>query len=898
MKLLRSSLYRLVTGLVGLWLTSIVLHAQQTITATAGQVGVAYSYQVNSSATPPVQYGATGLPAGLAINASSGLITGTPTTPGTVVGSVSVTSGGQTNNANISITIAAAANTSLITSSTTATGTVGTAFSYTITASNSPTSYNITGLPAGLTANTTTGVISGTPTAAGSSSISLSANNSGGTGAAVTLSLTVGAPASAPVISSATAASVAVSSAFSYSITASNTPTSFAASGLPTGLSVDTATGAITGTPTVAGVYTVGLSATNGSGTSATVNLTLTVGALSSITSANTSTGAVGVAYTYTATANPAATSFNISGLPAGLTANTTTGVISGTPSFAGVATVNLSANNATGTGAVLALTLDIGNRPVISSSTSASGTTGSAFTYAITASNSPTSYNATGLPAGLTVNTSTGVISGTPTVAATSTVALTATNAYGTSSTVNLSLSVAAPSSGGGAPVITSATSATAVANVAFTFAVQTSPSATSYTLGGTIPTGLSINTSTGLISGTVTQTGTYTMSVTATNGSGSATGALVLTVNARPTITGQPQSASVAIGGSVVLSVTATGTPTLTYQWRKNGTAIAGATTTLLTLVNFQVGDAGSYSVDVTNASGTTSSQAAAIGIAATAKTTGAATELQANVRHPNGNVYDQVLLTGTSATVTSDTAQVTRISFIDLNDDIVQVEFSGAGTLTLTLENASGPAAPVKYNQPAVSYMKGHASLVITGADETSFVTVFSVGRMTAYDPTGVYDITKAPGTGNDPALNGNPIFKSTETYDGVADIGLISIATINGKFGGIRAANAGFFRASGLTGVSAPGVAVQGPVYLGDVTADSEATGVMIFGSTTDVRITGGDLLQLNGRAVRVDGITRVNFTAGTKSSGSTLPVQTNKARLEQNGIDVTSQLVPP
>ena len=884
MKLLRSSLYRLVTGLVGLWLTSIVLHAQQTITATAGQVGVAYSYQVNSSATPPVQFGATGLPAGLAINASSGLITGTPTTAGTVVGSVSVASGGQTNSANISIAIAAAANTAVISSPTTASGTVGTAFNYNAAASNSPTSYNISGLPAGLSANTTTGVISGTPTAAGTSSISLSANNAGGTGASVTVTLTVAPPAAAPVISSNTSASVAVGAPFSYTIAASNTPTSFAASGRPLGVNLDTATGALSGTPTVAGVYTIGMSATNAGGTSSTVNLTLTVGSLSSVTSASSGVGAVGVAYTYNTTASPAATSFNISGLPAGLTGNTTTGVISGTPTFAGVANVSLSANNATGTGPVLTLTLDIGNRPVISSSTSASGTTGSAFTYAITASNSPTGYNATGLPAGLAVNTSTGVISGTPTVAATSTVALTATNAYGTSSTVNLSLSVAAPSSGGGgggggAPVITSAGSASAITTVAFTFAVQASPAATSYSLSGTVPTGLSINTSTGVISGTVTQTGTYNMSVTATNGSGSATRALVLTVNSRPTITSQPQSASVAIGGSVNLSVAATGTPTPTYQWRKNGTAIAGATGTSLSLSNFQVSDAGSYAVDLTNITGTVSSQAAAIGVLSTAKVVGGGVVVPGgeDIRHPNGNIYDQVLLTGTSATVTADSSQVTRISFIDLNDDIVQVEFSGAGTLTLTLENASGPAAPVKYNQPSVTYMKGHASLVITGADETSFLTVFSVGTLTAVNQT---------------------LFPDGTTYDGIADIGLVSIASTNGRFGGIRTSNAGFFRASGLTGINAPGVAVDGPTFIGDITADADATGVMIFGSTTDVRITGGDLLQLNGRAVRVDGITRVNFTAGTKSSGATLPVQTNKARLEQNGTDVTSQLVTP
>ena len=52
---------------------------------------------------------------------------------------------------------------------------------------------------------------------------------------------------------------------------------------------------------------------------------------------------------------------------------------------------------------------------PVITSSSTATGTQGTAFSYQIAASNSPTTYAAAGLPAGLSVSTTTGLISGTP---------------------------------------------------------------------------------------------------------------------------------------------------------------------------------------------------------------------------------------------------------------------------------------------------------------------------------------------------------------------------------------------------------------------------------------------------------------------------------------------------
>ena len=84
----------------------------------------------------------------------------------------------------------------LITSPLSATAAAGSAFNYQITANNSPTSYNATGLPSGLLVNKASGAITGTPTKAGTSTVTLNAINSGG---AATASLTIKVSAAAGV---------------------------------------------------------------------------------------------------------------------------------------------------------------------------------------------------------------------------------------------------------------------------------------------------------------------------------------------------------------------------------------------------------------------------------------------------------------------------------------------------------------------------------------------------------------------------------------------------------------------------------------------------------------------------------------------------------------------------
>jgi MYXO-CTERM domain-containing protein len=80
-------------------------------------------------------------------------------------------------------------------------------------------------------------------------------------------------------------------------------------------------------------------------------------------------------------------------------------------------------------------------------------------------------------------------------------------------------------------------------------------------------------------------------------------------------PTITTQPQSQSVTVGANVVLSVVATGKPNPTYQWNKNGSAIAGATDTTFSITGAQTSNAGNYTVTVTNSVGSVTSNTATL-------------------------------------------------------------------------------------------------------------------------------------------------------------------------------------------------------------------------------------------------------------------------------------------
>jgi hypothetical protein len=105
------------------------------------------------------------------------------------------------------------------------------------------------------------------------------------------------------------------------------------------------------------------------------------------------------------------------------------------------------------------------------------------------------------------------------------------------------------------------------------------------------------------------------FTVTVTASSVSVTSSAA-TLTVNVSPSITTQPASKTVIAGQTATFSVTAAGTATLTYQWKKNGTAIGGATSASYTTPATTTSDSGAqFTVTVTNIAGNVTSNAATL-------------------------------------------------------------------------------------------------------------------------------------------------------------------------------------------------------------------------------------------------------------------------------------------
>ena len=356
--------------------------------------------------------------------------------------------------------------------------------------------------------------------------------------------------------------------------------------------------------------------------------------------------------------------------------------------------------------------------------------------------------------------------------------------------------------------------------------------------------------------------------------------------------TITNQPTSQEVQSGSTVALSVAASGDD-LTYQWYTGNSGdtdnpLNGATSS--TFTTSALSQSTSFWVLVANVGGSTNSDTAVITIAAPAVPLvleGSGDIVGEDIQHPNGNIFDQVLLTGESIRLQARSNQITRVSFMDEDEDIVQVEFSGTGTFTVTLDPVTFlPAAlPPRYNQE-VMYVTGKPSVVIDGADANTFLSIFTVGSINAVNQA---------------------LFPEGQVYDAQADVTLVEVINSTGM-GGMQLSNTVFSGSMGNVGVDARGVPIAVRLTIGDIDTSGDAVPYLLFddgsftvpASNSGLRITGGNLAQTNGASivVAVSGSTTPSFESlitqnNFKSDNTPQPTQSIVATYaNENGDEFT------
>ncbi len=574
---------------------------------TTGEVGMAFNSGplTISGGTAPYTYSIVGtLPAGLTLNTTTGAITGTPTASGTFSVKVTDASGATATSCAITINPPLSVTCAAVT-----TGEVGVAFNsgpISIVGGTAPYTYSIIGtLPAGLTLNATTGAVTGTPTASGTFSVQVKdASGATGTACAITINARLSVTCAAVTIGEA---GVAFNSG-PMTISGGTAPYTYSIVGtLPAGLTLNTTTGAITGTPTASGTFSVQVKDASGAtGTACAI----TINAALSVTCAAVTTGEAGVAFNsgpMTISGGTAPYTYSIVGtLPAGLTLNTTTGAITGTPTASGTFSVQVKdASGATGTACAITINAALS----VTCAAVTTGEAGVAFNsgpMTISGGTAPYTYSIIGtLPAGLTLNATTGAITGTPTASGSFSVQVKdASGATGTACaiTINAALSV------------TCAAVTTGEAGVAFNSGPMTIVGGTApytYSIIGTLPAGLTLNTTTGAITGTPTASGSFSVQVKDASG---ATGtACAITINAALSVT----CAAVTTGEAGVAfnsgPMTIVG-GTAPYTYSIIGTLPAGLTLNTTTgAITGTPTASGSFSVQVKDASGATSTACA---------------------------------------------------------------------------------------------------------------------------------------------------------------------------------------------------------------------------------------------------------------------------------------------
>ena len=545
----------------------------------AGEVGAAYSDTLTASGgTAPYAWSvsAGSLPAGITLNASTGKLSGTPTTAGTSAFTVKVTdAAAQTATQATSLTIVSGPGLSFAAPPD---GEVGATYSYTLTASGGtgPYAWSVSSgaLPAGITLDSSTGKLSGTPTTAGTSNPTIKVTDAAGQSATEATSLTI---ISGPSLSFPVSPDGEVGAAYSHTLTVTGGTAPYAwsvsAGSLPDGITLNASSGLLSGTPTTAGKSSFTVMVTDAAGQTATRATSLTVIAGPTLSFAAPPDGEVGAAYSHTLTVSggtaPYTWSVSSGSLPDGITLDAATGKLSGTPTTAGKATFTVTVTDASSQTATQATSLTVVAGPSLSFPAPPDGEVGAAYSHTLTVSGGTGPYtwsvSSGTLPDGITLDDDTGKLSGTPTAAGTSSFTITVTDAHSQTATQATSLTIiAGPSLSFPAPPF-------GEAGADYSYTLTASGGTAPYTWSvssGTLPDGITLDDDTGKLSGTPTAAGTSSFTITVTDDNHqTATQATSLTIIAGPSLN-FPAPPSGQIGTAYSDTLTASG-GTGPYTW-----------------------------------------------------------------------------------------------------------------------------------------------------------------------------------------------------------------------------------------------------------------------------------------------------------------------------------------